>query len=58
MCMKKNKEKIKHFIYTKEERIEKMNEILDELIAFKKSPLYRYRTENITCAVYLKRLGN
>ncbi len=57
MCMKKNKEKIKHFIYTKEERIEKMNEILDELIAFKKSPLYRYRTENITFKGYFRKVA-
>lgn len=31
---------------SKDERFEKMKEIRDELLVFKKSPLYTYRTEN------------
>lgn len=35
-----------HMSLTKEQRFEKMKEIRDELLAFKKSPLYEYRTAN------------
>jgi len=33
-------------MFSKEEKVRKMKEIIDELLSFKKSPLYKYRIKN------------